>query len=116
MDGSPRTRRKSRSTSRKRQANSTGDTDNRVTTNNSQTNNALENQLQFIRMVTAALPVITQTVVTILQKSGIIPDTTSVTSVPPNNSTANINVDQSLDRNVHSSEVINVNGSLETYC
>ena len=37
-----------------------------------------------------------------------------MTSVPPNNSTANINVDQSLDRNVHSSEVTNVNGSLET--
>lgn len=37
-----------------------------------------------------------------------------MSSVPPNNSTTNINVDQSLDRNVHSSEEINVNGSLET--
>lgn len=68
MDGPSRKRRKSRSTSRKCQANSTGSTDNTVTTNNSQTNDALENRLQFTRMLTAALPVITQTVVTVLQK------------------------------------------------
>ena len=59
MVGPPRKRRKSRSTSSNRQANSTGDTDNTITTNNSQTNDALENHLQFTRMLTAALPVIT---------------------------------------------------------